>query len=223
MSLTIDHPQVAATPRLSRFQAGALVAAPALAVVARVLITPWYQDDANKPDNSRVLTEVADSVGRNQAGAVLAVLSAALFVVAAIVVGGIVRARSPRVAWAGVVLAGLGAFGLALFAAFVGVITIMAGHDDREAMLELMTRLNESAVAGVSFLVLVLGAVGWLVLGYGLYRAAAIPRAAAVFSAVGGAGVMLTTTGPAISFIAGSAVLCLLGFAWVALAAQRRS
>ena len=102
------------------------MAAPALAVVARLLITPWYQDDANKPDNSRVLTEVADSVGRNQAGAVLAVLSAALFVVAAIVVGEIVRARSPRVAWAGVVLAGFGAFGLALFAAFVGVITIMA-------------------------------------------------------------------------------------------------
>ena len=223
MSLTIDHSQVAATPRLSRLQAGALVAAPALAVVARVLLTPWYQDDANKPDNSRVLTEVADSVGRNQAGAVLAVLSATLFVVAAIVVGGIVRARSPRVAWAGVVLAGFGAFGLALFSAFVGVITIMAGHDDREAMLELMTRLNDSAVAGVSFLVLVLGAVGWLFLGYGLYRAAPIPRAAAVVSAIGVAGVMLTTPGPAIAYIAGSAVLCLLGFAWVALAAQRRS
>jgi hypothetical protein len=222
MSQVIDHPQVA-TPGLSRFQAGALVAAPVPAIVARVLITPWYQDDANKPDNSRVLTEVADSVGRNQVGAMLAVLSAALFVLAAIVVGGLVRARSPRVGLTGLVLAGSGAFGLALFAAFVGVITIMAGHDDREAMLELMTRLNESAVAGVSFVVLVLGAVGWLVLGYGLYRAAAIPRAAAVFSALGGAGVMLTTTGPAISFIAGSAVLCLFGFAWVALAAQRRS
>ena len=128
-----------------------------------------------------------------------------------------------RVGWTGLSLAGFGAFGLALFAAFVGVITVMAGHDDREAMLELMTRLNDSAVAGVSFLVLVLGAVGWLFLGYGLYRAAAIPRAAAVVSAVGGAGVMLTTPGPAIAFIAGSAVLCLLGFAWVALAAQRRS
>ena len=222
MSLTIDQSQVAATPSLSRFRAGALVAAPALAVVARLLTTPWYQDD-NQPDDARVLTEIADAMGRNQVGAVLAFLSAVLFAVAAIVVAQIVRARSPRVAWAGVVMAGFGAFGLSLFAAFVGVITIMAGHDDLEAMLELMTRLNESAVAGVSFFVLVLGAVGWLVLGYGLYRAAAIPRAAAVFSAVGGAGVMLTTPGPAISFIAGSAVLCLLGFAWVALAAQRRS
>jgi hypothetical protein len=34
---------------------------------------------------------------------------------------------------------------------------------------------------------------------------------------------MLTTPGPAIAFIAGSAVLCLLGFAWVAFAAQRHS
>jgi len=223
MSHTIDHPDVAAMPRLTRLQAVALVAAPAVAVVARLLATPWYQDDANKPDNARVLTEVADSVGRNQAGALLAVLSAALFVVAAIVVGGIVRERSPRAGWAGLVLAGFGAFGLALFSAFVGVVTIVAEHDDREAMLELMTRLNDSAVAGVSFLVLALGAVGWLVLGYGLYRSVSIPRAAAVVSAIGAAGVMLTTPGPAIAFIAGSAALCLLGFAWVAVASQRHT
>ena len=221
MSQIVDHPRIA-TPRLTGPQAVVIVAAPAVAVLARLLTTPWYQDE-NRPDDARVLTEIAGAAGRNQVGAVLALLSAVLFAIAAIVVAQIVRARSPRVAWAGVVLAGFGAFGLTLFAAFVGVITIMAGLDDREAMLELMTRLNDSAVAGVSFLVLVLGAVGWLVLGYGLYRAAAIPRAAAVFSAIGGAGVMLTTTGPAISFIAGSAVLCLIGFAWIALAAQRRS
>jgi len=222
MSHSIDHSPVTATSRIGGLQAVALVAAPAVAVVARLLTTPWYQD-ANKPDNSRVLTEVADSVGRNQAGAALAVLSAALFVAAAVVVGGIVRAGSPRVGWTGLVLAAFGAFGLSVFAGFVGVISIMAGHDDREAMLALMTQLNDSAVAEVSYLVLALGAVGWLVLGYGLYRAAAIPRAAAVISAVGGAGVMLTTPGPAISFIAGSAVLCFLGFAWVALAARDRS
>ena len=219
MSHTIDHPRVS-TPRLTRPQAVALVAAPAVAVLARLLTTPWYQGDANKPDNSRVLTEVADSVGRNQAGAALAVLSAALFVAAAVVVGGIVRAGSPRVGWTGLVLAGFGAFGLAVFSAFVGVITIMAAHDDREAMLELMTQLNDSAVAEVSYLVLALGAVGWLVLGYGLYRSGSIPRAAAVVGAIGAAGVMLTTPGPAIVFIAGSAVFCLLGFAWVAFAAR---
>ena len=40
----------------------------------------------NQPDNARVLTEIADAVGRNQVGAVLALLSAVLFAVAAIVV-----------------------------------------------------------------------------------------------------------------------------------------
>ena len=99
---------------------------------------------------------------------------------------------------------------------------MIAEHDDREAMLELMARFTESPISGVSYLVLILGALGWLILGYGLYRSRATPRAAAVLSALGGAGVMLTTPGPLTSFIAGSAVLCLIGFAWVALAAQRR-
>ena len=222
MSLTVDHPKVA-TPRFSGLQAGALLAAPAVAVVARLLTTPWYEDDADRPDDARVLTEIADAVGRNQVGAGLALLSAVLFAVAAIVVAQIVRARSPRVAWTGALLAGFGAFGLAVFSAFVATYTVIAEHDDREAMLELMAQFTDSPVSGTSYLVLILGALGWIVLGYGLYGSREIPRAAAVLSAVGGAGVMLTTPGPLTSFIAGSAVLCLVGFAWVALAMQRRS
>ncbi len=221
MSQTIDHPQVA-TPRLTRPQTLALVAAPAVAVLARLLTTPWYQDD-NQPDDARVLTEIADAVGRNQVGAVLAFLSAVLFAVAAVVVAQIVRARSPGVAWAGVVMAGFGAFGLALFSAFVATYTVIAEHDDREAMLDLMAHFTDSPISGVSYVVLILGALGWLILGYGLYRSTATPRAAAVLSALGGAGVMLSTPGPLTSFIAGSAVLCLIGLAWVAVAAQRPS
>lgn len=154
MSQTIDRPLVA-TPGLTWPQAVAFVAAPAVAVVARLLTTPWYQDD-NKPDDARVLTEIADAVGRNQVGAVLALLSGLLFAIAAIVVARIVRARSPRVAWAGVVLAGFGAFGLALFSAFVATFTVMAEHDDREAMLELMAQFTDSPISGVSYLVLIL-------------------------------------------------------------------
>ena len=90
-------------------------------------------------------------------------------------------------------------------------------------MLELMAKFADSPISGVSYGVLILGALGWLILGYGLYRSTATPRTAAVLSALGGAGAMLTTPGPLTSFIAGSAVLCLIGFAWVALAAQRRS
>ena len=221
MSQVIDHPQVA-TARFTGAQAVVLMAAPAVAVVARLLTTPWYQE-ANQPDDARVLSEIADAVGRNQVGAVLALLSAVLFAVAAIVVAQIVRAMSPRVAWAGAVLAGFGAFGLALFSAFVATYTVIAEHDDREAMLELMEQFTDSPISGVSYLVLILGALGWVILGYGLYRCTWIPRAAAVLSALGGAGVMLTTPGPLTSFIAGSAVLCLLGFAWVAVSAQRRS
>ncbi len=222
MSQTIDHRQVA-TPRLTRDHTVVLVAAPAVAVIARLLTTPWYQDDDNQPDDARVLTEIANAVGQNQVGAVLAFLSAVLFAAAAIVVAQIVRATSPRVAWAGAILAVVGAFGLAVFSAFVATYTVIAEHDDREAMLELTAQFTDSPISGVSYLVLILGALGWLILGYGLYRSPVVPRVAAVLSALGGAGVMLTTPGPLTSFIAGSAVLCLLGFNWIALAALRRS
>lgn len=222
MSQLIDHARVV-TPRLTRSQAVVLVAAPAVAVVARLLTTPWYQDDADRPDDARVLTEVADSVARNQAGAAVAVLSALLFAVAAMVVGGMVGSRSPRAGWAGTVLAAVGAFGLAVFSAFVAFNSVIAGHDDRETMLELMALVTDSPIPAGSYSLLILGALGWGLLGFGLYRTAGIPRAAAVLSALGGAGVMLTTPGPLTSFIAGSAVLCLLGFAWVASAALRRS
>lgn len=222
MSLTIDHPKVA-TPGLGALQAGALLAAPAVAVVARLLTTPWYQDDADRPDDARVLTEIADSVGRNQAGAGLTFLSAVLFAVAALVVAQIVRTRSPRVALAGLILAGSGAFGLALFSAFGATNTVLAEHDDRDTMLELMARFTASPISGGSYAVLVLGALGWVILGYGLSRTEAMPKAAAVLAGLGGAGVMLTTPGPLTSFIAGSAGLCLVGFAWIARAALRRS
>ncbi len=222
MSLTTDHPTTVAPPRVSGARTAVLLAAPGVAVVARLLTTPWYQDEANRPDDARLLTEIADSVGRNQVGAALTLLSAVLFAAAAVVVATIVRARSSRIAWAGGILAGFGAFGLALFSAFTAVNTVLAEHDERETMLELMAQFTASPISGFSYAVLVLGALGWIILGYALFRGTAVPKAAAVLAGIGGAGVMLTTPGPLTSFIAGSAVLCLLGFAWVAFTAPRR-
>lgn len=79
-----------------------------------------------------------------------------------------------------------------------------------------------SPQAGLSYLLLVIGALGWVLLGVVLYRCHSVPRAAAVVAALGGAGVMLTAPGPLLSFIAGSAVISLVGLVWVAAETRRR-
>lgn len=67
------------------------------------------------------------------------------------------------------------------------------------------------------FLALIAGAVGSILLAIGLYRGRLVPRAAAVITGVGGAGLMLTAPGPAASFIIGGAVLALIGLTWTAV------
>ena len=67
-----------------------------------------------------------------------------------------------------------------------------------------------------------LGALGWVLLGVVLYRSRAVPRAAAVLAALGGAGVMVTAPGPLVSFIAGAAAVSLVGMAWIAASARAR-
>ena len=85
----------------------------------------------------------------------------------------------------------------------------------------MMDQLMTASQFEIYFLALVLGSVGALLLAVGLYRSALVPRAAAVLTGLGIAAVLLTTTGPAVVFVAGSAVIAAAGLFWVALAARR--
>ncbi len=207
---------------LSGWQTALLVAAPAVALAARLLLTPWYQDDSDQPDNARVLGEIAESTLRNDVGAMLTLASALLFAGAAMAVGLLARGHLPRVAAVGTALATAGAFGLAMFADQLVILGQAARlPEERPAMIDLLDQAYSAPQSGVSYLMLILGAAGWMLLGFSLYRGRVVPRAAAVLTGVGGAAVMLTAPGPLTSFIAGAAVVSLLGLCWVAATAQK--
>jgi len=209
--------------QIAPWQLGVLVAAPVVALAARLLNTPWYQNDDDTPDNARVLTEIAGSTVANDIGAVLTMVSGMLYVAAAVVLGLWVRSRMPRTATAGLVLASVGGFGLVAFGDQLMIIGQAARLEEhRGAMIALLQASYDSPQAGISYLLLVLGALGWVLLGVVLYRGRVVPRAAAVIVALGGAGVMVTAPGPAVSFIAGAAVISLVGMVWV-LATQRQT
>ena len=102
-----------------------------------------------------------------------------------------------RTATAGIALGAIGGFGLVAFADQLMVVGQAARLDEhRGAMLALLELSYNSPQAGLSYLLLVLGALGWVLLGVVLYRSRAVPRAAAVLAALGGAGVLVTAPGP---------------------------
>ena len=60
-----------------------------------------------------------------------------------------------------------------------------------------------------------LGALGFIVLAVGLFRAGAVPRAAAVVVGLGGATTMTTAAGPIRPLLIIAAAIALVGFTWV--------
>jgi hypothetical protein len=208
------------TARITAVQAGFLFAAPLVAIAARSLLTPWYQTDSDQPDNVRILDEIVGATVRNDVGAVLTLLSGILFACAALVIGGLVRSRRPWLGVVGQAMAFVGAFGLAELADQQAVFVQLARSDDRTAMIDLLEQVAKAPQSNVSFLLIVLGAVGWMLLGVGLYRGRRVPRAAAVLVGIGGAAVLLTAPGPAAVFILGGAVVATAGLGWVALSTR---
>lgn len=223
MVQTLQTP-AATTRHAEPWQLGVLIAAPAVAVVARLLTTPWYQDDADQPDSARFLADIADAQARNDVGMVLSVVAALLFTGAAIAVGLHVRERMPRTGTAGLLMAAAGGFGLAMFSDLLLVAAQAARmEEERPAMAELFDQSYSAPLGNLFYVLLIAGAIGWVLLGVGLYRKRIVARAAAVVAALGGAAVMLTAPGPLTSFIAGAAVISLVGLAWVAAGLRRNA
>jgi Domain of unknown function (DUF4386) len=208
--------------RLSTTGAAVLLLAPLLALVARVLATPWYQDEADQPDTARYLDELAESATRNEIGSGLAFVGAIAFVGVALVLADLVRSRMPRLAMIGGGLVVVGAFGLATVSVQSLTATQIATMDDREALLPMLDALFRDPELGWYFIAMVLGAVGAVLLAIAMYRSRVVPRAAAVITGLGIAAVMLTAPGPLRSFVAGSAVIATIGLGWVVVACRSR-
>jgi len=224
MTVIDATPIEAPARRMTAWSALCLLAAPLVALVARLLSTPWYQDESDHLDASRYLTAVADAATRNDIGAGLTFVSAILFAGAAVVLTGIVRERSPRLGMIGGSLTVIGAFGLASVG--VGSMTFgqIARADERDTMVSLMSQLYDSAQIGLVFFVaMVLGAIGAVVLAIGLYRSQVVSRVAAVLTGFGIAAVFISASGPVKSVIVGSAVVATVALGWIAVGMWSRS
>ncbi|HET7735234.1 MAG TPA: DUF4386 family protein [Nocardioidaceae bacterium] len=205
-------------PTLTVQQAAVLVAAPLVAITARLLATPVYQHDDNSPDHVRYLAEVAEHAVRNDVGGAITLVSAMLYAAAAVIVGGVAAARFARAGRIGGILAAAGAFGLAAWGAMIAFAAQAARSDDRDAMVALLDASYDATGTNIYYGVILLGALGWMILGVCLYRSRAVPRLAAVLTSLGGAAVLATAPGPLMPFIVGAAVVSLAGLGWVAAA-----
>lgn len=193
-----------------------LVAAPLVAVIARLLAAPWVDNPAD------FLADVSAHPTRSDAGGLLAMLAAALLIPAGLTLAAAIRPHRPTLAATGAALTVVGTVALAGIATASLIAGQIARQPQRAAMVDLWDRFHNASIGNVIFLALIAGGVGYLLLAVGLYRSRVAPLPAAALVGLGGVGIMLTAPGPARPVIIGVAVLALAGFSWVAATVRPR-
>jgi hypothetical protein len=191
----------------------ALVTAPLAVLAARFVLVPYW-DEADV-----YIRDVAEDPGRSDLGASLVIVGAMLLVSSVLVLARLVAVDHPRLAVTGAILAVIGSVGMACISMAALVAGQMVRLGDEDAAVALWDRLWNSDKLW-PIMTVHLGALGFIVLAVGLFRAGAVPRAAAVVVGLGGAMTMTTAAGPIRPLLIAAAAIALAGFAWVALAAS---
>ncbi|MGH9179882.1 MAG: hypothetical protein ACRD0N_15200 [Acidimicrobiales bacterium] len=174
----------------------------------------WVPYD--EEDSARYLAELARDTGGAATGAFLMIVSALLLVPVALALGTVVGERMPRLGRIAGGMAVAGTIGMASLSAVALVACSMADAADRTAMVGAWDSFFNGAASETIFLFILVGAIGFVALGVGLFRSGVVARPAAVLAAVGGAATLFTTGGPARGLLVVAAALALVGFAWVA-------
>ena len=187
-----------------------LVAAPALAVVTRLVAIPI----SNTPID--YIPAVTASPGRSDLGAVLALVTAVLFIPAALAVGRLVRPRTPRLAAVGTTLFVIGAVAMAALATLTGVAGQLARHGDLSSNSALWVRIWNDSVLAKTWLALLAGAMGCIVLAVGTSQRPGVARVTAPLLGIGGALTVITAAGPAKSLNVAAALVTVTAFALLA-------
>jgi hypothetical protein len=187
----------------------ALVTAPLAVLAARFVLVPYW-DEADV-----YIRDVAEDPGRSDLGASLVIVGAMLLVSSVLVLARLVAVDHPRLAVTGAILAVIGSVGMACVSMAALVAGQMVRLGDEDAAVALWDRLWNSDKLW-PIMTVHLGALGFIVLAVGLFRAGAVPRAAAVLVGLGGAMTMTTAAGPIRPLLITAAAIALVGFAWVA-------
>ena len=187
----------------------ALVTAPLVVLAARFLLVPYW-DEADV-----YIRDVAEDPGRSDLGASLVIVGAMLLLGSVLVLARLVAVDHPRTAVTGAILAVIGCVGMACVSMAALVAGQMVRLGDTEASVALWDRVWNSHKLW-PIMTVHLGALGFIVLAVGLFRAGAVPRAAAVVVGLGGATTMTTAAGPIRPLLIIAAAIALVGFTWVA-------
>jgi hypothetical protein len=193
-----------------------LVAAPLVAVAARLVGTPWLEEPAE------YLADVGAHAARSRAGGLLTMLSAVLFIPAGLALAAAIRPHAPKLAAAGAAMTAVGAVALAGVGTVSLVAAQIARQPERATMVRFWDEFYRDPNGNIVFLALIIGGAGYVVLAVGLYRSRVAPLPAAALVGLGGAGTMLTAPGPVRALLVGTALLALTGFSWVAAAVRPR-
>ena len=187
----------------------ALVTAPLVVLAARFLLVPYW-DEADV-----YIRDVAEDPGRSDLGASLVIVGAMLLVSSVLVLARLVAVDHPRLAVTGAILAVIGCVGMACVSMAALVAGQMVRLGDTDASVALWDRVWNSDKLW-PIMTVHLGALGFIVLAVGLFRAGAVPRAASVLVGLGGAMTMTTAAGPIRPLLIIAAAIALVGFGWVA-------
>lgn len=189
----------------------ALITGPLVVLAARFALVPYW-DEADV-----YIREVADHPGRSDLGASLVIVGAMLLVSGVLVLARLVSADHPRIAVTGAILGVIGCVGMACISMAALVAGQMVRIGDTDASIALWDRIWNSDKLW-PIMTVHLGALGFIVLAVGLFRAGAVPRAASVLVGLGGAMTMTTAAGPIRPLLVIAAIIALVGFGWVAQA-----
>jgi predicted ferric reductase len=180
-------------------------------VVARFLLVPYWDEE------EVYVRLVAENPGRSDLGASLVIVGALMLIPAALTLARLFATRSPRLSQAGSALVTIGSVGAACISMAALVAGQMVRLGDDEASIALWDRVwNTHKLWPI--MTVHLGAIGFILIAVGLYRARVVPRGAAILVGIGGATMMTTSAGPIRPLLITAASLALVGFTWVALA-----
>jgi hypothetical protein len=197
-------------PDGSRRQRAALVAAPTLAVIARTMWTPF---DDEEP--AAYLDAVGEHVGRHDIGTGLMILSGLFLIPAIFALASAAKRRSPRLTLVATSLAVTGAVGMSAFSVIGIFASWFARQPDRAQMVGMWEDLITEPGGELLFLLILIGVLGFVLLGAALRRSGQ-PLVASAFVGLGGAATLFTTGGPVRALLIAAASIALAGFAWVA-------
>lgn len=187
-----------------------LVAAPAVMAVGRLLHVPLDTDNA--ADWEATLRRMAAHQVRSDSGWLLAMVAAGLLSVTALALAQRLTAAGRTksagfclimlpIAWAGC-------------AADSGAALIMSGmakSTDLALQAQILHTYNATVTPGIVFLAEVFGAIGYITLAVASARAHIMSRGTAVVLALGGAGTLITSSGPKTPLLVTAAVLLGVG------------